>query len=66
MQKLIPGHYFMVTFTLPAQFRALAWHNQRVMYDLITRSAWETVSTFSQNDKKLHGTAVFCNNIKNC
>lgn len=57
MQKLIPGHYFMVTFTLPAQFRALAWLNQRVMYDLITRCAWETVNTFSQNDKKLHGTA---------
>ncbi len=46
----------MVTFTLPAQFRALAWHNQRVMYDLITRSAWETVNTFSQNDKKLRGS----------
>lgn len=46
----------MVTFTLPAQFRALAWHNQRVMYDLITRNAWETVNTFSQNDKKLRGS----------
>jgi len=26
----------MVTFTLPAQFRSLAWQQQRVMYDLIT------------------------------
>lgn len=56
LQKLIPGNYFMVTFTLPAQFRALAWQHQRVMYDLITRSAWETVNTFSQHDKKLQGT----------
>lgn len=56
MQKLIPGNYFMVTFTLPAQFRALAWFNPRVMYDLITQSAWETVNTFSQNDKKLRGS----------
>ena len=56
LQKLIPGNYFMVTFTLPAQFRKLAWQHQRVMYDLITRSAWETVSTFSRNDRKLHGT----------
>jgi len=55
-QKLIPGNYFMVTFTLPAQFRTLAWGQQRVMYDLITRSAWETVSTFSRNDRKLRGT----------
>ncbi|MCR4305367.1 MAG: IS91 family transposase [Gallionella sp.] len=57
LQKLVPGNYFMVTFTLPAQFRALAWQHQRVMYDLITRSAWETVNTFSQNDRKLRGTA---------
>ncbi len=55
-QKLIPGNYFMVTFTLPAQFRTLAWQQQRVMYDLITRSAWETVNTFSRNDRKLRGT----------
>ena len=26
-----------------------------MMYDLITRSAWETVNTFSQNDRKLRG-----------
>lgn len=56
LQKLIPGNYFMVTFTLPAQFRALAWQHQRVMYGLITRNAWETVNTFSQHDKKLQGT----------
>lgn len=55
LQKLVPGEYFMVTFTLPAQFRALAWRHQRVISDLITRSAWETVNTFSQNDKKLRG-----------
>ena len=55
LQKLVPGKYFMVTFTLPAQFRALAWQHQRVMYDLITRSAWETANTFSQNDRKLRG-----------
>ena len=55
-QKLIPGNYFMVTFTLPAQFRTFAWQHQRVMYDLITRSAWETVNMFSRNDRKLRGT----------
>jgi hypothetical protein len=56
LRKLVPGNYFMVTFTLPAQFRTLAWGHQRVMYDLITRSAWETVNTFSQNDRKLRGS----------
>lgn len=56
LQKLVPGEYFMVTFTLPAEFRPLAWHHQREMYDLIIRNAWATVNTFSQNDKKLRGT----------
>ena len=57
LKKRVPGNYFMVTFTLPAEFRALAWQHQRVMYELITRCAWETVNTFSQNDKKLRGSA---------
>jgi hypothetical protein len=56
LKKLVPGNYFMVTFTFPAQFRALAWQHQRVLYDLIIKSAWETVNTFSQNDKKLRGS----------
>ncbi len=56
LKKLVPGNYFMVTFTLPAEFRALAWQHQRVMYDLIIQSAWETVNTFSRNDRKLRGT----------
>ena len=47
----------MITFTLPAQFRALASQHQRVMYELIIQSAWATVNTFSQNDRKLRGTA---------
>ena len=57
LQKLVPGNYFMITFTLPAEFRSLAWHNQRVLYELITHNAWDTVNTFSQNDKKLRGSA---------
>ena len=57
LRKLVPGHYFMITFTLPAEFRSLAWHNQRKIYELITRNAWDTVNTFSRNDKKLRGGA---------
>jgi len=57
LKKLVPGNYFMITFTLPAQFRALASQHQRVMYELIIQSAWATVNTFSQNDRKLRGTA---------
>lgn len=55
--KQLPCDYFMITFTLPAQWRRLAWQYQRTIYDLITKSAWETVNTFSQNDKALQGSA---------
>jgi hypothetical protein len=57
LQKLVPGEYFMVTFTLPAEFRPLAWDHQRELYELIIRNAWATVNTFSQNDRKLRGSA---------
>jgi len=57
LQKLVPGEYFMVTFTLPAQFRSLAWLHQRMLYELIISNAWATLNTFCQNDKKLRGTA---------
>jgi hypothetical protein len=56
LQKLVPGEYFMITFTLPAGFRLMAWHHQRDLYEMIISNAWATVNTFSQNDKKLCGT----------
>ena len=55
--KQLPGDYFMLTFTVPKQWRRLAWRNQKTLYNLITQSAWETVNTFSQNDKHLRGGA---------
>ena len=33
-RKRLPVDYFMVTFTLPAQLRTLAWRRQRLIYDL--------------------------------
>lgn len=33
--KLLPVHYFMVTFTLPAEFRTMAYRNQRSVYSLM-------------------------------
>jgi len=55
IRKQVPAEYFLLTFTLPAEFRALAWAHQRVVYDLLMRCSWETVRTFSQNDKQLQG-----------
>ena len=56
LQKQVPADYFMLTFTLPAEFRPLAWAHQSVVYDLLMRCCWETVRTFSHNDKQLQGT----------
>ena len=56
LKRLVPAEYFLVTFTLPAELRPLAWAHQGVVYDLLLRCAWDTVRTFSQNDKQLQGT----------
>ena len=56
MRKRVPAEYFLLTFTLPAEFRGLAWAHQGVVYDLLMRCSWETVHTFSRNDKQLRGT----------
>jgi len=55
LQKQVPADYFMITFTLPAQFRSLAWFNQRIVYSLLFDCVWATIKTFSLNDKKLGG-----------
>lgn len=54
--RQLPVEYFMLTFTLPAEFRALWRTHQSVLYDLLLRVAWDTVHTFSQNDRQLQGT----------
>jgi len=54
-KKLLPADYFMITFTLPAQFRSLAWHDQRRIYAWLFKVAWETLKTFGLNDKSLQG-----------
>ena len=56
IRKQVPAEYFLLTFTLPAEFRALAWAHQAVVYDSLMRCSWETVRTFSLNDRQLQGT----------
>lgn len=55
VEKLVPGNYFLITFTLPAELRPLALNNQQVIYPLIMQCAWDTIQCFSQNDKALQG-----------
>lgn len=55
LRKQVPAEYFLLTFTLPTELRALVWRHQRTLYDLIIRCAWETVRTFARNDQQLQG-----------
>jgi hypothetical protein len=57
LKKQVPAAYFLLTFTLPEQLRSLAWQQQRTLYSILTRCSWETVPTFTRNDRQLHGTA---------
>lgn len=56
LQKQVPTNYFMITFTLPKELRSLAWRHQKLVYQLLFQCVWDTLSTFSNNDKKLKGT----------
>ncbi|MFW5443753.1 MAG: IS91 family transposase [Methylococcaceae bacterium] len=55
LKKQLPCDYFMLTFTLPAQLRPLAKYHQKLVYRLMFDSIWETLQSFSRNDRKLKG-----------
>lgn len=55
LRRQVPASYFLLTFTLPAEFRGLARAHPDVLYDLLIRCAWQTVRTFSENDRQLQG-----------
>ena len=44
--KLLPAPYFMVTFTLPAALRPLAYRHQQAVYDLLFTTAIATLRSF--------------------
>lgn len=56
LKRQVPGEYFLLTFTLPAEFRTLAWRHQRLVYDALMQCSWQTLKTFSRNDRQLQGT----------
>ncbi|SBO42012.1 transposase [Cyanobium sp. NIES-981] len=53
--KLLPVEYFLITFTVPAELRALFWRHQRQAYDLLLKTAWQTLASFARRDPKLRG-----------
>ena len=57
LKRQVPATYFLLTFTLPAELRELAWRHQRTLYAVLFDCAWATVNTFSRNDRQLRGSA---------
>ena len=45
----------MITFTVPAKLRSLFWHKQRTCYDLLLKTAWQTVDCFARRDPRFKG-----------
>lgn len=53
----VPAEYFLLTFTLPAELRALAARHAKCVYGALFTAAWTTVQTFCRNDRQLKGEA---------
>ena len=51
--ELLPVSYYHVVFTLPAAIGALAFHNKAVVYDLLFKTAAETLTTIAADPKHL-------------
>jgi len=45
----------MITFTIAAEFRGLFFNHQPALYSLFFQCVWDTLRTFSLNDKNLNG-----------
>lgn len=53
--KLLPTDYYLITFTLPSQWRSLAKAHPKTLYTHLIQNAWETLNAFTQTDKNLQG-----------
>ena len=51
--KLLPVPYYHVVFTLPAAIGAIAFHNKAAVYDLLFKTAAETLTTIAADPKHL-------------
>jgi hypothetical protein len=50
---LLPVGYFHVVFTLPSKIADIAWQNKAIVYDLLFRTAAETMMTIAADPKHL-------------
>lgn len=50
---LLDVPYFHVVFTLPSELRSMALHEPRIIYNLLFKASWETITTLSKDSKYL-------------
>lgn len=55
LKTLVPGAYCLLTFTVPAEFRTLAFAHQQTLYGNLMQCAWQALLSFSRNDQPLQG-----------
>lgn len=54
-EQLIQTTYYHVVFTIPHELNELCLHNQRQMYAMLFRTAWQTLDSFGWNHKYVGG-----------
>ncbi len=60
-QRLLPAQYYLVTFTLPKQWRGLCYGYQKTVFNALFQSAADTLASFFNRDKQLgpqHGCCM--------
>lgn len=58
-KKLLPGRYFMITFTLPSQLREIVRNGSKEIYEHMFSAARDTLDTIALNEKYLGGKIGF-------
>ncbi len=58
--ELLPTGYFLLTYTIPSQLRALFLANKKLCYNLLFKSVSRSLSEgIQKNNRKFHGKAGF-------
>lgn len=55
LDRQLPGHHFMITFTIPEQLRAFFRSNQCVAYEAMFAASSQTIKTFAADSKYVGG-----------
>lgn len=56
-KELLPVAYFHVVFTLPSELNILCMQYPKIMYASLFDAAWDTINTFSKDEKHLGATS---------